>query len=114
MDRKWFYNVLESVKPSYVSDYVDAQKLKRNLESLKPKEDEFEKTICVKKEIWDKIEEYTKAVKLTSSNYLWFRLIIFFVIDSKAKTFAKLNVGTMPTKTRKPKKKYEIKFVWLK
>ena len=43
-----------------MSNFVDSQKLKRNLEGLKPKEEEFDKSICIKKEIWDKIEKYTK------------------------------------------------------
>ena len=59
--------MLESTETNFISNLVDSQKTKRNLEGLKPKEDEFEKTVIVKKEIWEKIKEYTDLVKLSSS-----------------------------------------------
>ena len=34
---------------------------------MKPKEDEFAKSILVKEEIWHKVEEYCKKVKISTS-----------------------------------------------
>lgn len=36
---------------------------------MKPKEEEFAKSILVKSEIWTKVEEYCKLVKISTSNF---------------------------------------------
>ena len=71
--------MIETVSPNYLSGKVNEQKLKRQNEKLKPKTDEFARTIVVKPEIWKKIEEYSKKVNLSSSISIYiFSFYIYF------------------------------------